>query len=175
MRSRCVPINQRVSKIVPRVDFWGVHLADQWADRWAEHRFVTLVGPQAHWVSALDALTDFTVSLHDVCSCQYAVHVAIFATNERFPVVIQPVYLHARCSLICGGTGLSPMFQIIRELYFNRRFDIDVSMIYACPRPDVFPFYTALHQKAAIHPNFKLTCAVDSTAGLPWTEVCGAP
>jgi hypothetical protein len=44
-------------------------------------------------------------------------------------------------------------------------------MIYACPRPDVFPFYELLHHKAASHHNFKLTCTVDGTGGLPWEEV----
>lgn len=73
--------------------------------------------------------------------------------------------------LICGGTGLSPMAQILRELFFQRRFDIAISMIYACPRPDAIPYYELLERKAASHPNFKLTCTVDVTAGLPWTEV----
>ena len=77
----------------------------------------------------------------------------------------------AGCSLICGGTGVSPMSQILRELFYRRRFDIPVSMIYACPRPDVFPYYELLHRKAAAHPSFKLTCAVDTTGGLPWDEV----
>jgi ferredoxin-NADP reductase len=75
------------------------------------------------------------------------------------------------CSLICGGTGLSPMSQILREIFYSKRFDIDISMIYACPRPDCIPYYELLHRKAASHPNFKLTCTVDTSAGLPWDEV----
>jgi ferredoxin-NADP reductase len=75
------------------------------------------------------------------------------------------------CRLICGGTGLSPMSQILREIFYSKRLDIEISMIYACPRPDSFPYYELLQRKAASHPNFKLTCTVDSTAGLPWDEV----
>jgi hypothetical protein len=63
------------------------------------------------------------------------------------------------------------MSQILRELFFLGRTDIDTRMIYACPRPDMFPYYELLQHKALVHPSFKLTCAVDATAGLPWTEV----
>ncbi len=63
------------------------------------------------------------------------------------------------------------MSQILRELFYERRFDVGIRMIYACPRPDVFPYYELLHRKAALHPNFKLTCTVDATGGLPWDEV----
>jgi len=75
--------------------------------------------------------------------------------------------------LICGGTGISPMAQILREVFFRGRNDLPIRMIYACPRPDVFPFYELLHHKAASHHNFKLTCTVDGTGGLPWEENVG--
>lgn len=65
------------------------------------------------------------------------------------------------------------MKQILSEAWYEGHTDISLSMLYACPRPDVFPYYSLLKSKAATHPNFKLTCTVDNTGGLPWDEHVG--
>jgi len=66
-----------------------------------------------------------------------------------------------KIGLICGGTGLAAMSQIMRSAFYHRREEVQIKLIYAAAAPSQLAYLPLLKRKAAEHKNFELYCAVD--------------
>ncbi|KAJ3366529.1 NADH-cytochrome b5 reductase [Allomyces javanicus] len=66
-----------------------------------------------------------------------------------------------RIALIAGGTGLSPMVQIIRSVLHQNRDDIEVKLIYGAVMDSELVYKDELVEQAKVHPNLKLYFTVD--------------
>ncbi|KAI9159468.1 hypothetical protein H9P43_008808 [Blastocladiella emersonii ATCC 22665] len=66
-----------------------------------------------------------------------------------------------RIALIAGGTGISPMVQIIRSVLHHQREDLDVKLLYGAVADSELVYREILEQKAREHPNIKLFFTVD--------------
>ncbi|KAI9145317.1 FAD binding domain-containing protein [Paraphysoderma sedebokerense] len=66
-----------------------------------------------------------------------------------------------KIAMICGGTGVSPMAQIIRSVFHHHRNDIDVKLIYGAADDEDLVFREIFESKAKTHKNFKFYFTVD--------------
>ncbi|KNE70900.1 hypothetical protein AMAG_20207 [Allomyces macrogynus ATCC 38327] len=66
-----------------------------------------------------------------------------------------------KIALIAGGTGLSPMVQIIRSVLHQNRDDIEVKLIYGAVMESELVYKDELVEQAKVHPNLKLYFTVD--------------
>ncbi|XAR66923.1 Cytochrome-b5 reductase [Bertholletia excelsa] len=64
--------------------------------------------------------------------------------------------------MIAGGTGITPMLQIIEEILRNPDDNTQVSLLYANVSPDDILLKQKLDVLAASHPNFKIFYTVDN-------------
>ena len=62
--------------------------------------------------------------------------------------------------LIAGGTGISPMCQILRSCFFHSRDDIEITLLYGGNCPESLAYYDSLVEFTKIHSNFKMKCTV---------------
>jgi cytochrome-b5 reductase len=69
--------------------------------------------------------------------------------------------------LIAGGTGVTPMYQLITEILANPRDRTEVRLIYANRSEGDILLRDELDALAATHPNFKVLYTVDK-AGPEW-------
>jgi len=71
--------------------------------------------------------------------------------------------------LVAGGTGITPMYQLITEILSNPRDRTAIRLIYASRTPDDILLKAELDALAAKHPQFKVIYTVDSVpAGKTW-------
>jgi cytochrome-b5 reductase len=64
--------------------------------------------------------------------------------------------------MIAGGTGITPMWQVINEILSNPRDKTEIRLIYANRTPEDILLKKELDALAAAHPNFKVLYTVDS-------------
>ncbi|XP_078428027.1 FAD/NAD(P)-binding oxidoreductase [Wolffia australiana] len=64
--------------------------------------------------------------------------------------------------MIAGGTGITPMLQIINEIIKNTDDNTQVSLLYGNVSPDDILLKGKLDQIAATHPNIKIFYTVDN-------------
>ncbi|KAK4481199.1 hypothetical protein RD792_012081 [Penstemon davidsonii] len=64
--------------------------------------------------------------------------------------------------MIAGGTGITPMLQIIDAILKNPDDNTQVSLLYANISPDDILLKKKLDVLAATHPNLKIFCTVDN-------------
>lgn len=75
-----------------------------------------------------------------------------------------------KLGLIAGGTGISPMLQILRACFVHGH-DVPVRLLYAAPAPDQLAYADWLRRKSRMHPNFTLSCCVETVSpGAEWLE-----
>ncbi|CAM6092304.1 unnamed protein product [Calypogeia fissa] len=61
-----------------------------------------------------------------------------------------------KIGMVAGGTGITPMFQVIQEILANPADDTQVTLIYANSTPDDILLKSELDEFAQLHPNFKV-------------------
>ncbi|XP_024538193.1 NADH-cytochrome b5 reductase-like protein isoform X2 [Selaginella moellendorffii] len=66
-----------------------------------------------------------------------------------------------RIGMIAGGTGITPMFQVLNEILKNPEDKTQVSLIYANLTPDDILLKNELDKLSEKHPNFKVFYVVD--------------
>ncbi|XP_024535904.1 NADH-cytochrome b5 reductase-like protein [Selaginella moellendorffii] len=69
--------------------------------------------------------------------------------------------MKARIGVIAGGTGITPMFQVLNKILKNPEDKTQVSLIYANLTPDDILLKNELDKLAEKHPNFKVFYVVD--------------
>ncbi|KAL2622464.1 hypothetical protein R1flu_002669 [Riccia fluitans] len=67
-----------------------------------------------------------------------------------------------RIGMIAGGTGITPMYQVIDAILSNEADATQVSLIYANVSPDDILLKKKLDELAAEHPNFKVYYVVNN-------------
>jgi cytochrome-b5 reductase len=65
--------------------------------------------------------------------------------------------------MIAGGSGITPMFQLLQTILSNPRDKTEVRLLYASRTPADIILRAELEALAAAHPNFKVVFNVDST------------
>ncbi|RYG47242.1 hypothetical protein EON67_08750, partial [archaeon] len=71
--------------------------------------------------------------------------------------------------MIAGGSGITPMLQLIRAILDNPRDKTEVRLLFANKTPADVILKAELDALAAVHPNFKVTYIVDAgSAGADW-------
>lgn len=68
-------------------------------------------------------------------------------------------------AMVCGGTGITPMLQVIRQIFADPGDTTKVSLLFANQTPEDILLKQELDELAAKDPNFKVTYTVDK-AGL---------
>jgi NAD(P)H-flavin reductase len=58
--------------------------------------------------------------------------------------------------MIAGGTGITPMYQVIQAVLKNSEDSTQLSLLYANVSPDDILLRDELDALAAAHPNFKV-------------------
>lgn len=64
--------------------------------------------------------------------------------------------------MIAGGSGITPMYQLIHEILSNPRDATQVRLVYASRSPSDIILKTELDALAVTHPNFKVLYTVDA-------------
>jgi len=59
--------------------------------------------------------------------------------------------------MLCGGTGITPMLQVIKELLKNPEDKTELSLVFANDTEDDILLKSTLDALAKEHPNFKVT------------------
>lgn len=77
---------------------------------------------------------------------------------------------HAAIGMVAGGTGIAPMFQVLRAILANPRDRTEVRLVYASRSPDDIIMKAELDALALVHPQFKVLYTVDKAEG-----AAGAP
>lgn len=67
--------------------------------------------------------------------------------------------------MIAGGSGITPMLQVITEILSNPRDATEVRLIYASRTPGDIILKEELDALEAVHPQFKVLYVVDNVAG----------
>lgn len=65
--------------------------------------------------------------------------------------------------LLAGGTGITPMYQLIREVLANPRDNTQITLLYASRTPEDIILKAELDALAVVHKNFKVIYTVDSS------------
>ncbi|KAL3691535.1 hypothetical protein R1sor_005186 [Riccia sorocarpa] len=80
------------------------------------------------------------------------------------PIPKIPYYpnMKPRIGMIAGGTGITPMYQIIDAIVSNKADNTQVTLIYANVSPDEIIMKKELDDLAAQHPNFKVYHVVNN-------------
>lgn len=65
--------------------------------------------------------------------------------------------------LIGGGTGITPMYQLIREVLANPRDHTQITLLYASRTPEDIILKAELDALAVVHPNFKVIYTVSAS------------
>jgi cytochrome-b5 reductase len=63
--------------------------------------------------------------------------------------------------MIAGGTGITPMFQLIQEILSNPRDRTEIRLVYANRTPGDILLRAQLEALAAVNPQFKVLYTVD--------------
>ena len=63
--------------------------------------------------------------------------------------------------MIAGGSGITPMYQLIHEILSNPRDKTEVRLVYASRTPGDIILKTELDALTVTHPNFKVLYTVD--------------
>ena len=66
-----------------------------------------------------------------------------------------------RINMIAGGTGITPMYQVIQAVLKNCDDKTEISLLYANQSPDDILLREELDALAATHPQFKVWYTVD--------------
>jgi len=64
--------------------------------------------------------------------------------------------MHRKIGMLAGGTGITPMLQVIRAILKNKEDHTEVSLIFANVNSDDILLQEDLDQLVSKHPNFKL-------------------
>lgn len=76
--------------------------------------------------------------------------------------------------MIAGGTGITPMYQLLQTMLTNPRDRTEIRLVYASRSPSDIILKTELDALAAVYPNFKVTYIVDEVpAGQSWSGKVG--
>jgi len=75
--------------------------------------------------------------------------------------------------LIAGGTGITPMYQLITEILANPRDHTEVRLVYASRTPADIILKTELDALSVTHPNFKVIYTVDAPGPAGWSGATG--
>eukprot|EP00484_Ammonia_sp_Unknown_P019279 CAMPEP_0197038174 /NCGR_PEP_ID=MMETSP1384-20130603/15160_1 /TAXON_ID=29189 /ORGANISM="Ammonia sp." /LENGTH=297 /DNA_ID=CAMNT_0042468571 /DNA_START=1527 /DNA_END=2420 /DNA_ORIENTATION=- len=84
-------------------------------------------------------------------------------------------YKVSKIGMICGGTGITPMLQIIREIEANHNDETQVSMIFGNVSIDDILLREELEQVRQKHDNIHIRFIIDKapTDGREWNEDVG--
>jgi len=76
--------------------------------------------------------------------------------------------------MVAGGTGITPMYQLITAILADPRDVTQVRLLYASRTPADIILRDELDALAAVHPNFKVLYTVDDAAAEPgWGGATG--
>jgi len=75
--------------------------------------------------------------------------------------------------MVCGGTGITPMLQVIRQVFKDVGDTTRVSLLYANKTPKDILLKAELDELAALHPNLSVHYTVDSAEGAAWEGSVG--
>jgi cytochrome-b5 reductase len=71
---------------------------------------------------------------------------------------------HAALGMVAGGTGITPMYRMIKTILDNPRDRTEVRLVYASRTPDDIILKTELDALALVYPNFKVLYTVDKAS-----------
>ena len=74
--------------------------------------------------------------------------------------------------LIAGGTGITPMYQLILEMLANPRDRTEIRLVYGCRTEEDIILRDELDALAAVYPNFKVLYTL-SKPGPTWKGATG--
>lgn len=74
--------------------------------------------------------------------------------------------------MVAGGTGITPMLQVIQEIVRNPADNTAISLVFANQTTEDILLKSKLDELAAIHGNFSVTYIVDEPT-LPWDGLTG--
>ncbi len=75
--------------------------------------------------------------------------------------------------MVCGGTGITPMLQVIRQIFKDVGDTTRVTLLYANKTPSDILLKHELDSLANQHPNLQIRYTVDSAGGRPWDGLVG--
>jgi len=76
--------------------------------------------------------------------------------------------------MVAGGSGITPMYQLIEEILSNPRDRTEIRLIYANRTPGDIMLKAELDALAAAHPQFRVLYTVDDSTGAAWkVRRCG--
>ena len=76
--------------------------------------------------------------------------------------------------MVAGGTGITPMLQMARELLESKGYQKKISLVYGSLSPDEIMLKDKIDALAASYPNFKVTYIVDKVPkGQTWNGGVG--
>jgi len=70
--------------------------------------------------------------------------------------------------MLAGGTGLTPMYQIIHKILTDSSDNTEISLVFANVSEKDIPFKYELDSLAARHPNFKIHYIIDKKSSSSW-------
>ena len=71
---------------------------------------------------------------------------------------------HAAVGMVAGGTGITPMYRMIKTILDNPRDRTEVRLVYASRTPDDIILKKELDALALVYPNFKVLYTVDKAS-----------
>ena len=75
--------------------------------------------------------------------------------------------------MVCGGTGITPMLQVIRQIFKDVGDTTRVFLLFANKTPSDILLKDDLDSLAKQHPNLQIRYTVDSAEGGPWDGSVG--
>lgn len=81
--------------------------------------------------------------------------------------------MHKKIGMIAGGTGITPMLQVVREILDNKSDHTDVSLIFANVTEQDIILRDELDALSHLYPNFKVYYTLDKPPGDGWTGGSG--
>lgn len=70
--------------------------------------------------------------------------------------------------MIAGGTGITPMFQVIQEILYNNEDNTEIFMLYANRNIEDILLKDKLDELAHLHPRFKINYILSNPPSLDW-------
>lgn len=90
-----------------------------------------------------------------------------------FPKLPYIANMKKEIGMLCGGTGITPMLQVIKEVLKNPEDKTEISLVFANTTEDDILLKSRIDELAAKHANFKVTYVLSSPPTSGWSGETG--
>lgn len=129
----------------------------------------TTNGTKGHFDLVIKVYPDGNVSSH-----MFGLKVGdMVEVKGPFPKFEYKANVKKEIGMIAGGTGITPMLQVLQELLFNPEDKTKVTLLFANQTPADIMLKSEIDKLAAEHDNFEVIYLVDKQPAEPWTGKTG--